>query len=231
MAHRIRLPPLSDPHLRRPRAAPARPGHRERRDGAEAIIARRRPGSVLAGAATNRGGGAQRGGRNLATLDLAGLRLQWRNVFGGCAPVHLPKPLLARILAYRLQADAFGDLPDAIRRTLEGFGARGSARGGQAGGEGWPRSTLRRIKPGSILVREWDGRLHRVMALEEGFAWDGKTYRSLSKVARAITGGHWNGPRFFGLTGSTAMARAAAAIASTEQARMSGVDKDRGVAP
>ena len=65
---------------------------------------------------------------NLATLDLAGLRLQWRNVFGGCAPVHLPKPLLARILAYRLQADAFGDLPDAVRRTLEGFGARGSGR-------------------------------------------------------------------------------------------------------
>ena len=167
---------------------------------------------------------------SLAALDLAGLRLQWRNVFGGSAPVHLPKPLLARILAYRLQADAFGDLPDAVRRTLEGFGARGSAPGGQAGGQGWPRSTLRRIKPGSILVREWDGRLHRVMALEEGFAWDGKTYRSLSEVARAITGGHWNGPRFFGLTGSRAMARAAAAIAFTEQARMSDVDKDRGVA-
>ena len=64
---------------------------------------------------------------NLAMLNLAGLRLQWRNVFGGSAPVHLPKPLLARILAYRLQADAFGDLPDAVRRTLEGFGARGSA--------------------------------------------------------------------------------------------------------
>jgi len=161
---------------------------------------------------------------NLATLDLAGLRLQWRNVFGGSAPNRLPKPLLARILAYRLQSDAFGDLPDSVRRTLDGFGARDS------GGEGRPRSTLRRIKPGSILVREWDGRLHRVMALEEGFAWDGKTYRSLSKVARAITGGHWNGPRFFGLTGSKAMARAAAAIAPTELTRMSGVDKDRGVA-
>ena len=120
---------------------------------------------------------------------------------------------LARILAYRLQADAFGDLPDTVRRTLEGFGARGSARGGQASGDG--SSFQRRIKPGSILVREWDGRLHRVMALEEGFAWEGKTYRSLSKVARAITGGHWNGPRFFGLTGSRAMARAAATIAST----------------
>ncbi len=111
---------------------------------------------------------------SLAALDLAGLRLQWRNVFGGSPPVHLAKPLLARILAYRLQADAFGDLPDTVLRMLDGFGARGSAPSGQAGGEGWPRSTLRRIKPGSILVREWDGRLHRVMALEEGFAWEAR---------------------------------------------------------
>jgi hypothetical protein len=165
----------------------------------------------------------------LAALDLAGLRMQWRNLFGGSVPIHLPKPLLARILAYRVQADALGDLPDALLRTLAGFGARSRASGGRGGVEG--PSPQRRIKPGSILVREWDGRLHRVMALEEGFVWDGKTYRSLSKVARAITGGHWNGPRFFGLTGSKAMARATATIASTEQARMSVVDKDREVVP
>jgi hypothetical protein len=166
---------------------------------------------------------------NLAALDLAGLRLQWRNVFGGSAPVHLPKPLLARILAYRLQADAFGDLPDPVRRTLESFGARGSPRVGQAGGD---RSPCRRhIKPGSILVREWDGRLHRVMALEQGFAWESRTYPSLSQVVRAITGGHWNGPRFFGLTGSKAMARAAETIAPAEGARTSGVDKDGRATP
>ena len=164
---------------------------------------------------------------NLAALDLAGLRLQWRNIFGGSAPMHLPKPLLARILAYRLQADAFGDLPDSARRTLESFGAR--SRVGQTGGDGSP--CQRRIKPGSILVREWDGHLHRVMVLEQGFAWDGKTYHSLSQVARAITGGHWNGPRFFGLTGSKAMARIAETIAPAEGARTSGVDKDRGAAP
>ena len=166
---------------------------------------------------------------NLAALDLAGVRLQWRNVFGGSAPMHLPKPLLARILGYRLQADAFGDLPDTVRRTLESFGARGSARAGQAGGDGSP--CRRRIKPGSILVREWDGHLHRVMALEQGFAWDGKTYPSLSQVAGAITGGHWNGPRFFGLTGSKATARAAETIAPAEVARTAGLDKDRRAAP
>jgi hypothetical protein len=169
----------------------------------------------------------------LAALDLTGLRLQWRNVFGGSAPAHLPKLLLVRILAYRVQADALGDLPDALLRTLAGFGPREPGGGSQTGraGSPWKTQPRRRIKPGSILVREWDGRLHRVMALEKGFVWDGKTYRSLSKVAQAITGGHWNGPRFFGLTGSKTMARATATIASTEQVRISGVDKARGVAP
>jgi Protein of unknown function (DUF2924) len=166
---------------------------------------------------------------NLATLDLAGLRLQWRNAFGGTAPVHLPKPLLARILAYRLQADALGDLSYAVRRTLESFGARSLGLGRQGGGDG--SSCRRRIKPGSILVREWNGRLHRVMALEEGFAWEGKTYRSLSTVACAITGGHWNGPRFFGLAGSKATGRAGTGIVSPEQAHTSRVDKGRRAAP
>jgi hypothetical protein len=69
------------------------------------------------------------------------------------------------------------------------------------------------------------------MALEEGFAWEGKTYRSLSQVARAITGGHWNGPRFFGLAGSRAMARAAATIMLAETAGTLDVEKDEGVAP
>jgi hypothetical protein len=169
----------------------------------------------------------------LAALDLTGLRLQWRNVFGGSAPAHLPKLLLSRILAYRVQADAIGDLPDALLRTLAGFGPRESGGGSQTGtaGSPWTTQPQRRIKPGSVLVREWDGRLHRVMVLEEGFAWEGKTYRSLSKVAGAITGGHWNGPRFFGLTGSRAMARATATIESTAQLGIAGVDKDREVAP
>jgi hypothetical protein len=166
---------------------------------------------------------------NLATLDLADLRLQWRNVFGGAAPLHLPKSLVARIIAYRLQADAFGDLPDTVRRALEGFDVQNSVPNGQTRGSGLPYR--RRIKPGSILVREWNGRLQRVTALEEGFAWEGNTYRSLSMVARAITGGHWNGPRFFGLTGSKAMVGAAAGIASAEQTWTPRVDKGRRAAP
>ena len=92
----------------------------------------------------------------LAALYLTGLRLQWRNVFGGSAPPHLSKLLLARILAYRVQADALGDLPDAILRTLAGFGPRESGGGSQTGraGSPWTTQPHRRIKPGSILVRE-----------------------------------------------------------------------------
>jgi hypothetical protein len=108
---------------------------------------------------------------NLAMLDLAGLRVQWRNVFGGAAPLHLPKSLLERILAYRLQADALGDLSNTLRRTREGFGGCNSDLGGQAGGDG--SFYRRRIKPGAVLMREWNGRLHRVTAFEEGFEWEG----------------------------------------------------------
>jgi Protein of unknown function (DUF2924) len=131
--------------------------------------------------------------RDLSRLDLADLRLQWRNRFGRNAPAHLTKPLLMRILSYRLQSDVHGDLDDDVLRLLDGVRRRSSGPGNGA-------APARRIKPGAVLAREWGGRMHRVMALDVGFAWDGKTYRSLSEVARAITGVRWNGPRFFGLS-------------------------------
>ncbi|WP_281411524.1 DUF2924 domain-containing protein [Enterovirga aerilata] len=62
-----------------------------------------------------------------------------------------------------------------------------------------PPPEMRGTKPGTLLVREWEGTLHRVMVLEEGYAWNGQSFESLSKAARAITGTNWNGPRFFGL--------------------------------
>jgi Protein of unknown function (DUF2924) len=110
-----------------------------------------------------------------------------------------------------------------------GFDVQNAVPNGQTRGYGLPYR--RRIKPGSILVREWNGHLQRVTALEDSFAWEGKTYRSLSMVARAITGGHWNGPRFFGLTGSKAMVGAAAAIAPVDQAQTSRIDRGRRAAP
>jgi Protein of unknown function (DUF2924) len=128
----------------------------------------------------------------LRGLDLAGLQARWRTMFGRRAPAHLPKHLLLRILAYRLQADRHGDLDPASVRALDRLAKTGADRSG-------PLPQASSVRPGTLLAREWDGVLHHVMALDEGFAWNGTSYRSLSEVARAITGTRWNGPRFFGL--------------------------------
>jgi DUF2924 family protein len=140
----------------------------------------------------------------LKTLDIYALRVEWRNLFGKRFPKALPKSLLVKALAYQLQAVALGDLDSQTLRVLEAYAAKNDGRWrGRVRldrlGDAPPLSSRLRIKPGSILVREWAGELHRVMVLEVGFAWKGAPYRSLSEVARAITGTRWNGPRFFGL--------------------------------
>ena len=129
----------------------------------------------------------------LRDLDLAGLRRCWRAVFGRSAPEHLSRALLQRALAYRIQTKAHGDLDRATVRLLDGLARSGAKR------TDIPLPELRPVKPGTLLVREWQGALQRVTALQEGFLWNGTTYKSLSEVARAITGTNWNGPRFFGL--------------------------------
>jgi hypothetical protein len=132
---------------------------------------------------------------SLEGYDLGGLCRLWRDRLGGEAPAHLPRSLLMRALAYRLQAEAYGDLDKATRRIIRGedgdnapFDRRLPETKGGVG-----------LKPGALLVREWRGKLERVMVLEEGFAWNGQTYGSLSQIAKAMTGTNWNGHRFFGL--------------------------------
>ncbi len=137
---------------------------------------------------------------HLRGLDLAGLKQRWRSVTGRKAAAQVPKHLLLRMLAYRLQADVLGDLDKATVRYLEKIaGGEGSQRDGH---KPLPVPGADALRPGTVLMREWEGVQHRVMALQEGFAWNGSTYRSLSHVARAITGSRWSGPRFFG-TGKT----------------------------
>jgi hypothetical protein len=129
--------------------------------------------------------------------DLNGLRRQWRAHLGGEPPAHLPRWLLMRVLAYRLQADAYGGLDRSIQRMLccnreQHVAAPFDRRAPQTrDGVG--------LKAGALLVREWKGKLERVMILEEGFAWNGQTFGSLSQIAKAMTGTNWNGHRFFGL--------------------------------
>jgi hypothetical protein len=137
--------------------------------------------------------------KRLRDLDLATLRAKWHNVFGRPAPPHLPRHLLFRMLAYRLQADRFGDLDGGSRRLLDN--AESPEAAGKRAAE--VRRLPTEVKPGTILTREWKGRMHRVAVLAEGFAWDGNTYPNLSRIALAITGTRWNGPRFFGLRDGT----------------------------
>jgi hypothetical protein len=133
----------------------------------------------------------------LRGLDIGELRARWHTVFRRRAPPHLPRHLLFRILAYWLQADRLGDLDADTRRVLERLGS-GSSEGIDRLVTALNRSRTE-LRPGTLLTREWDGHLQRVMVLADGFTWNGKTYRSLSKVAFAITGSRWSGPRFFGL--------------------------------
>ena len=133
----------------------------------------------------------------LRSLDVGELRARWHTVFRRRAPPHLIRHLLFRILAYRLQADQLGDLDADTRRLLARIGS-GSSEGIDRLVADLNRSRTE-LRPGTLLTREWDGHLQQVMVLAVGFTWNGKTYRSLSKVAFAITGSRWNGPRFFGL--------------------------------
>jgi hypothetical protein len=131
----------------------------------------------------------------LRDLDAGALRARWHNAFGRRAPPHLPRHLLFRVLAYRLQADRLGDLDNDSRRLLDD--AASPERAGQRVVNLRRRTT--ELRPGTVPGREWNGQMHRVAVLAEGFAWNGKTYPSLSRIALAITGTRWNGPRFFGL--------------------------------
>ena len=135
---------------------------------------------------------------HLRGLDLNGLRARWQSVFQRPAPSHLTRHLLFAVITYRIQADRFGDLDHATRQVLDRTVTK----------EGGPAMSARlasfdqkrtELTPGTVLVREWDRQSQRVMVMADGFAWNGQTYDSLSKVAFAITGTRWNGPRFFGL--------------------------------
>jgi hypothetical protein len=135
---------------------------------------------------------------HLRGLDLKGLRARWQSVLQRPAPSHLPRHLLFAIIAYRIQVDRFGNLDHGTRQLLDHTGAKepGTAMSARLISFDQKRTEL---TPGTVLVREWDRRSQRVMVMPDGFAWNGQTYDSLSKVAFAITGTKWNGPRFFGL--------------------------------
>ena len=135
---------------------------------------------------------------HLRGLDLNGLRSRWQSVFQRSPPDHLPRHLVFAIIAYRIQTDRLGDLDHETRQVLDRTDAKDTGAKMSARLVSFDQKRTE-LTPGTVLVREWDRRSQRVMVMADGFAWNGQTYDSLSKVAFAITGTKWNGPRFFGL--------------------------------
>ena len=133
---------------------------------------------------------------SLPALSKAELLTRWRERLKQPPPSHLNKPILVPLLAYRLQEQAFGSLRPAYKRRLremaESF-ERNSNRATKI------VSSSARIKPGTRLIRQWDGQTHQVTVAEAGFEYKGERYKSLSEIARLITGTRWSGPLFFGL--------------------------------
>lgn len=128
----------------------------------------------------------------LADLDTQALKKLWPDHFGIPAPKGLSADLLRRAIAYEIQARAYGGLRPATIRQLEALaGLRTDGRK--------TRPSAPRLQPGTRLLREWQGETHAVEVLTDGYAWRGQRYRSLSVIARAITGAQWSGPRFFGV--------------------------------
>jgi hypothetical protein len=105
---------------------------------------------------------------------------------------------LFAVIAYRVQADRLGDLDHKTRQVLDRTFSKGTGSAMSARLASFDQKRTE-LSPGTVLVREWDRQSQRVMVMADGFAWNGQTYDSLSKVAFAITGTRWNGPRFFGL--------------------------------
>jgi hypothetical protein len=129
----------------------------------------------------------------LPTLDIGELRQQWRGLYKTQAPANLSRELLLRAVGYRMQEVAVGGLRPARQRQLR----RMAQQFKQTGAANTPRHP--EPKPGTRLIREWRGRTYEVLVLDDGFSWQGTSYRSLSAIARKITGTAWSGPLFFGL--------------------------------
>jgi hypothetical protein len=123
---------------------------------------------------------------HIRAMNIDQLRMAWGEAFASDPPLAFSKDLLARAIAFDAQQKALGGLPPAVARLLRSLIKPGV-------------EPPRQVKVGSVIVREHQGVVHEVLAVPGGFCWQGKTYDSLSTIAKKITGTSWNGPRFFGL--------------------------------
>src|SRR6516164_11448717 len=172
--------------------------HQQRSERNKLRDAMRRKHRTLPATTTSSGASVENEIAHLRDLDLERLRARWQSLFQRPPASHLPRHLLFAVLAFRIQTDRFGNLDHETRKVLDRTNASesGSAMADRLNSLDRKRADL---TPGTVLVREWERQSHRVMVLADGFAWNGRTYDSLTKVAFAITGTRWNGPLFFGL--------------------------------
>jgi hypothetical protein len=132
-------------------------------------------------------------GLTVDQLDPARIREQWVEATGTPPPRYISRTLLMRMLADRIQVAKYGGISAELKRRLL------KIAGAVSKGETVPDLPARKLKPGTVLVRNWQGARHQVMVLDAGFSFDGQTFGSLSEIARRITGTRWSGPTFFGL--------------------------------
>ncbi len=137
---------------------------------------------------------------SLTKMPRAQLVDRWRELCGTNPPPKISRDLLTRTIAYRIQAHEYGDLDKNTKRRLRSF-ARSLETEGDV-----PLNPDITLKPGAKLIREWHGQTYTVIVLDEGFEYNGRRFRSLSQIACKITGSHWSGRRFFGLTPETKVA-------------------------
>ncbi len=128
----------------------------------------------------------------VADMEKHQLRVAWRRHYR-TSPPRLSRDLMIRAIAYKMQERVHGGLRQTTKRRVASL-----ARKFEAEGDVTLNPNIR-LKPGAKLVREWHGDTHSVLVLDDGFEHRGQRYRSLSQIARLITGAHWSGPRFFGL--------------------------------
>ena len=140
----------------------------------------------------------------LEALTTADLQIEWRRFYRTMPPTWLSRDLLIRGVAHRVQEQAHGGLSLSTKRRLRSLSDDADQRGGAAAA---PAIAL---KPGTKLVREWHGHAHTVSVLDDGFEYQGERYPSLTRIARRITGVHWSGPLFFGISKRRPVASGAA---------------------
>ncbi|MFV0369508.1 MAG: DUF2924 domain-containing protein [Hyphomicrobiaceae bacterium] len=134
----------------------------------------------------------------LADMNAADLRNEWARYFRARPPCRLSRDLLKLGVAWKLQERAFGGLSKATKRQIAELTQTMATKADLTR----PRAVT--LRSGARLIREWNGETHEVLVVEDGFLWRGKTWRSLSVIAREITGTRWSGPRFFGVGKTTA---------------------------